>query len=168
VEPEGSIPRSQEPATGTYVDPEEFSPQLFTLLLQDQFNIILSSTSRSSAWYLSFTSSNQNFVRIIAELTRDIINSEMSCYCLLPCEKLISQISQRRNTQISFFSGIAQWYSSGLRAGWSGFRIPAEAGNFFITASRPALGSTQPPNQRVPGALSLGSKAAGAWSWPLT
>jgi hypothetical protein len=38
----------------------------------------------------------------------------------------------------------------------------------FITASRTALGPTQPPIQWVPGALSLGGKAAGAWSWSLT
>jgi hypothetical protein len=25
---------------------------------------------------------------------------------------------------------IAQWYSTGLRAGWLGVRVPAEAGNF--------------------------------------
>jgi hypothetical protein len=31
----------------------------------------------------------------------------------------------------------------------------------FSTSSRPALGSTQPPNQRVPGALSLGVKRQG-------
>jgi hypothetical protein len=27
---------------------------------------------------------------------------------------------------------IAQWYSAGLRAGWSGFRVPAGAGNFSL------------------------------------
>jgi hypothetical protein len=44
-------------------------------------------------------------------------------------------------------------------------------GNFFLfsTASRPAVGITQPPIQMVPGTLSLGGgKAAGTWSWPLT
>jgi hypothetical protein len=38
----------------------------------------------------------------------------------------------------------------------------------FSTSSRPALGSTEPPIQWVPGAVSLGGIAAGAWSWPLT
>jgi hypothetical protein len=37
----------------------------------------------------------------------------------------------------------------------------------FTTASRTALRPTQPPIQCVPGALSLGSKATGAWSWPI-
>jgi hypothetical protein len=36
------------------------------------------------------------------------------------------------------------------------------------TASRPALGSTQPPVQWVPGGCFLESSSAGAWSWPLT
>jgi hypothetical protein len=35
------------------------------------------------------------------------------------------------------------------------------AGNFFTTASRPALGSTLPPIQWVPGALSVGIKRPG-------
>jgi hypothetical protein len=41
----------------------------------------------------------------------------------------------------------------------SRFRFPAGAGNFLLnTASRTALGPTQPPIQCVPGALSLGVK----------
>jgi len=38
----------------------------------------------------------------------------------------------------------------------------------FTTASRAALGPTQPPIQQLPGVFFLGGKAAGAWSWPLT
>jgi len=49
---------------------------------------------------------------------------------------------------------IAQWYSAGLQAGWSGIF-------HFTTASRPALGPTQPPIQRVPVALTLGVKLPG-------
>jgi hypothetical protein len=52
-------------------------------------------------------------------------------------------------------TGTAQWYSAGLRAGWSrGIYL-------FTTASRPALGPTQPPLQWVPGATSLGVKRPG-------
>jgi hypothetical protein len=59
-------------------------------------------------------------------------------------------------------SGRAQWHSARLRAGWSGVRVPAGAGNFlFTTASRPTLGPTQSPIQWVPGDLSLGVKPSG-------
>jgi len=37
----------------------------------------------------------------------------------------------------------------------------------FLLPSRPDLGPTQPPKQRVKG-LFPGGKAAGAWRWPLT
>jgi hypothetical protein len=36
-----------------------------------------------------------------------------------------------------------------------------------ITECRLVGGPTQPPIQRIPGTLSPGSKAVGAWSWPL-
>jgi hypothetical protein len=52
-----------------------------------------------------------------------------------------------------------------LRAGQSDDQgsIPGGGLGIFLfdTVSRPALGPTQPPIQRVPGALSLGGKADG-------
>jgi hypothetical protein len=54
-------------------------------------------------------------------------------------------------------AGIAQWYSAGLRAGYSGFESRQRLRIFlFTTASRPALGPTQTPIQRVCGSFSLG------------
>jgi hypothetical protein len=62
-------------------------------------------------------------------------------------------------------AGIVQWYSAGIRAGWSGVLFPPGAGNFiFITASRPALRPTQPPIQWVPGDVSLGVMQSGCES----
>jgi hypothetical protein len=56
-------------------------------------------------------------------------------------------------------SKTVQKYSPELRAGSSGFDSLRGLGIFlFTTASRPALGSTEPPIQWVPGALSLGVK----------
>jgi hypothetical protein len=52
----------------------------------------------------------------------------------------------------------------GYRLDDRGFRVrfPAGSGNFFFTtASRTALGPTQPPIQWIPGALSLGVKRPG-------
>jgi hypothetical protein len=51
--------------------------------------------------------------------------------------KPISRAFQTSNTAYSisefwFGAGIAQWYSAGLRDGWSGVRVPAEAGNFSL------------------------------------
>jgi hypothetical protein len=37
VEPEGLIPRSQEPAAGLYPQPGKFSPHHLTLFLKDLF-----------------------------------------------------------------------------------------------------------------------------------
>jgi hypothetical protein len=37
MEPEGSLPSAQESATGSYLEPDEFSPYLPTLFLYDQF-----------------------------------------------------------------------------------------------------------------------------------
>jgi hypothetical protein len=55
-------------------------------------------------------------------------------------------------------NGIAPSYSAGLRAGWSEVRVLAGSGT---TASRQAVGPTQPPIQWVPRALSLGVKQPG-------
>jgi hypothetical protein len=38
----------------------------------------------------------------------------------------------------------------------------------YTTVFRPTVGPTQPPIQWVPGALPLGGKAAGAWSYTST
>jgi hypothetical protein len=59
--------------------------------------------------------------------------------------------------------GIATGYWLDDRGGWRS--SPGGVKNFnFSMSSRPALEFTQPPIQWVPGALSLGGKAAGAWN----
>jgi hypothetical protein len=55
---------------------------------------------------------------------------------------------------------IAQWYSSGVRAGCSEVRVPVVAGDFSLhhRVQTGFVGSTQPPIRWVPGALPLGVK----------
>jgi len=49
MEPEGSLPISQQPATGPYPQPEVSSPHLTTIFtLNIDSNIIIPSTPRSS------------------------------------------------------------------------------------------------------------------------
>jgi hypothetical protein len=65
--------------------------------------------------------------------------------------------------------GIAQWYSAGLRAGWSGVRFSAGAGNFSLH-HRVQTGSGTHPAYYIMGTRGSfpAGKAAGAWNWPLT
>jgi hypothetical protein len=64
MEPEGSLPCSQEPVTCPYPQSDQFTPYTHTLFLKIRFNIILSSSPRSSEWSLPSTNFNRNCVRI--------------------------------------------------------------------------------------------------------
>jgi hypothetical protein len=64
--------------------------------------------------------------------------------------------------------GLAQWYSAGLRAGWSWVRVPVGTGNFSLH-HRVQTGSG---TYRVSYPMGTngsfpGDKVAGAWNWPL-
>jgi hypothetical protein len=66
-------------------------------------------------------------------------------------------------------AGIAQWYRAALRAGWSGVRVLAEAGDFSphhrVQNGSGAYPVSYPIGTRV---YFSEDKAAGVWSWPLT
>jgi hypothetical protein len=66
-------------------------------------------------------------------------------------------------------AGIAQWYSAGLRAGWSGIRVPVRAGNFCLHPRVQTRCRTHPASYPMGTRSSFpGGKAAGAWRWQLT
>jgi len=65
MEPEVSLKCSQTPATGSYHEPAEPSSPHRSLSRKAHLNVILSSTPRSSQWFLPFGPPNQNPVSII-------------------------------------------------------------------------------------------------------
>jgi hypothetical protein len=88
-------------------------------------------------------------------------------HLLLIILQLYAKVSELLKASLD--SGYRSRYSDCLRAGRPRDRSPGRVKNFlFSTSSRPALGSTQPPIKWVPGALSLGVKRPGSWSWQLT
>jgi hypothetical protein len=54
MEPEDSLPCSQESSTGPYPEPDQSNPYYPILSLSDQFSIAHPPTSWSSQWSLSF------------------------------------------------------------------------------------------------------------------
>jgi hypothetical protein len=62
-----------------------------------------------------------------------------------------------------------QWYSAGLRSGWSGVLVPTGAWNFSLH-SHVQTGSRAHPASYAVGTVGSfpGGKAAWAWSWPPT
>jgi len=64
MKPEGSLPCSQQSATGPYPEPDASNSQLSTLLPNTHCNTILPSKPRSSEWCFPFRSSDKKFVCI--------------------------------------------------------------------------------------------------------
>jgi hypothetical protein len=63
----------------------------------------------------------------------------------------------------------AQWYSVGLRTGWSGVRVAGGAGNFSLHRSVQTGSGAHPASYSMGIRGSFpGGKVIEAWSWPLT
>jgi hypothetical protein len=75
LEPEGSLPCSQEPAAGSDPELDQSSPRHPILFSKIHFNIILPPTPGSSEWSLYFWLSQQNLVCLL---------SHHVCYMLGP------------------------------------------------------------------------------------
>jgi hypothetical protein len=95
------------------------------------------------------------------------LNSKVSKLCPRCSQNVTVKFTFPNRTSFSKGAGIAQWYSAGLRTGWSGVRVPVGAGN-FSPHHRVQTGSGAYPASYIMGTRGsfLGSKAAGAWSWP--
>jgi hypothetical protein len=80
-----------------------------------------------------------------------------------------SSLSIIKGINISLLYRIAQWYSAGIQAGWSGVPVSTGDGNFLlhhhVQTSSGAHPAFYPMGTR--GSFS-GGKTASAWSWPLT
>jgi hypothetical protein len=87
MEPEGSLPRSQEPSTGPCPEPDRSNPY-HTYLSKIHFNIVQLPMSWSSQWFLSFWISHQ--YPICIPLLRH------SCY--MPCPSHNWEVSLKKGS----------------------------------------------------------------------
>jgi hypothetical protein len=78
MEPEGTLPCSQEPSTGPYPGPDESNPHFPTLFPYIHSNIIFPNTPKSSIWFPYFRFSDKSFARI----------SHLSRACYMPHQSL--------------------------------------------------------------------------------
>jgi hypothetical protein len=116
MKPEVSSPCSQKPTTGPYPEPEESRSHPPPYFPKIHSNIIFSPTPTCDLLPSGFPT----------EIHQIMCNSHLSHACYMP-HHLIICFSSR----VCYFgAGIFQWYSTGLRAGWSGVRVPGGAGNF--------------------------------------
>jgi hypothetical protein len=108
------------------------------------------------------------------EITHLLWKPKVHYRTLVPIRHNFSKINsniilQSTLRSLRVVAGISQWYRAGLRAGWSGVRVPAGAQNLSLH-HRVHNGSGAHPASYPMGTRGFfpGSKATGAWSWPPT
>jgi hypothetical protein len=85
---------------------------------------------------------------------------------------LLFSVSSSAVRQMSLYAfigaGLSQWYSVGLRVGWSGARVLVRARNLSPHHRVQTGSGSLPPTLQYKGYQGLfpWGKAAGAWSWP--
>jgi hypothetical protein len=198
IEPEGSLPCSQQLGAGPYSEPDAPGPQL-SYFPKIHSNIILLPTSRSSKWSLSFKFSDQ-ILAFTSHLYR-------ACYMSLPYHPLpfhhlnniwsslklwssslcsflqlptpaystyfscfVSSLCETKNNEIcSSYAQSVERLGYGLDDWGSRVRFLVGAGNFFLE-HRVQNGSGAHPASYPMGTRGSfpGGKVAGTWSWPLT
>jgi hypothetical protein len=75
-----------------------------------------------------------------------------SLWCLLTLDSTVDclfHVCSGLPPHFKLAPGIAQWYSAGLRYGWSGDQVPAGAGNFSLHQCV-QTGSAPPPTSLLP------------------
>jgi hypothetical protein len=82
MEPESSLPCSQEPAAGPYHEPDEFSSHSNILILWDNFNIIFTSSSWSAKRPPSLRFSKYFRLITLTVLREEYTNWRQSCLCI--------------------------------------------------------------------------------------
>jgi hypothetical protein len=182
MQPERSLPRSQEPVTGPYPRPDESSsiscnPISHRSVLRLSFHLrLVVLMAHFLQIFLPKLCMHFPLMRATcpAHLTSPSLlplpPSQFKIFPSAPClriptifvfplmwdTKLHTHTKLQAKLQFCIFWFVCSWISS------------RQCEIFiFSAASRPTLGPNQ-PIQWVPGAISLGVKATRAWSWPLT
>jgi len=181
MDPECSLPFTQQPAIGTFPEVVQFNPCCHILFLGTHFNIILPSTSRffleifELKFCMNFSYSNACY--IFHPPDPSLFHNPNSIWWRIQILKIF--IMQWTSDVSIWIMRLVKPHVNFLEKHGKYWRPPVTvtvlcldfwppppntkyhvtyAYNliFFTTASRLALGPTQPPNQWVPGALSLG------------